>query len=130
MYITNNSSTNFFIPIYDLSSNLKNLIFPKTVTPHYWRHNARKVALMPEMWCRPDLFNLDNFCVFRNQWWQKCVFAIKTSAMLRVDAFGAFVVLLPNMLYFGGQKCQNLPSTNHPSSKQISILILNLVDIC
>ena len=24
------------------------------MTPHSWCHNARKVALTPEMWCRPD----------------------------------------------------------------------------
>ena len=54
MSITSNSSSNFFILFHDLSSNLKNLIFTKTLTPHYWRHDARKVALTPEMWCRPD----------------------------------------------------------------------------
>ena len=54
MFITYHLPTNFFIPIYDLLKNLINQIFSKTLTPHFWRHNARKVALTPEMWCRHD----------------------------------------------------------------------------
>ena len=46
--------------IYDLSSTLKNLTFPKTVTPHFWRYDASKVALTPEMWCRPDCLISDS----------------------------------------------------------------------
>jgi hypothetical protein len=54
MFISNKLPVILYIPIYDLSLNQKYQILPKTGTPHSWCHNARKVALTLEMWCRPD----------------------------------------------------------------------------
>ena len=69
IYVTKNASTNLFISFYDLSSNSQNLIFQKTVTPHYWRHDATKVALTPEMWCRPDCL-IDKLAMKQNTQFQ------------------------------------------------------------
>ena len=95
MFITNYLLTDFYIPIYELSKNLINQIFRKIWTPHFWHHDARKVVLTPEMWCRPDcLFGCIDIIFHSSQYLRKYLW---TFTYISINRFPPYLIIF---IYF------------------------------